>query len=318
MTHAAPHPATKPHSETQPGKKEEEEGSIPTPENSTNGRTEMSAPAWLRAIFGAAGILAPSLAAAAAARLFTTTQRRSPKNGERDVLRAATRFEVERMVAWSWGEGPVVLLVHGWNGRATQLGGFVQPLVDRGYRVVAFDALGHGESPGRQNSLPELATAIRTVADAAGGVHAVIAHSLGAAATALALFDGMDARRLVFVSPPSDPRRFFGGFAKMLGLGDAVEQEAARRLERRVGRPLDEVNVIRLAERLSEPLLIVHDRNDAEVPWEAGRTIAETWRGAVLYTTDGLGHHRILRDPAVQDVAARFIDAPNHSARHAA
>ena len=106
------------------------------------------------------------------------------------------------MKVWSWGEGPTVLLVHGWNGRATQLGAFVEPLLARGYRVVAFDAIGHGESAGKQSSLPEFANCIRQIADELGGVYAIVAHSLGGAATTFALAYGLRAERLVYVSHP--------------------------------------------------------------------------------------------------------------------
>ena len=114
---------------------------------STNVRPLMSGPVWLRTSFSVAGYLTPSLTAAVAERLFFKTRRTGSRTGERDVLETAAPSSIAGMKAWSWGNGPTVLLVHGWNGRATQLGGFVEPLVARGYRVVAFDAFGHGESP---------------------------------------------------------------------------------------------------------------------------------------------------------------------------
>src|SRR3954465_12098288 len=38
-----------------------------------------------------------------------------------------------------WGGGPLVYLVHGWGGEGPHLAMFVKPLVEAGYRVVAFD-----------------------------------------------------------------------------------------------------------------------------------------------------------------------------------
>src|SRR5918999_654246 len=43
------------------------------------------------------------------------------------------------LAAWTWGDGPLVLLAHGWNGDAAQLAGFVPPLLEAGFGVVAFD-----------------------------------------------------------------------------------------------------------------------------------------------------------------------------------
>src|SRR5687768_13117485 len=51
-----------------------------------------------------------------------------------------------RIAGFSAGEGPAVLLVHGWGERAASLGAFVAPLVGAGFRVVGVDLPGHGET----------------------------------------------------------------------------------------------------------------------------------------------------------------------------
>ena len=121
-------------------------------QKSTNVRIEKALPRWVQATFANVGRIAPRLTSVVAAELFRTTRRSSPRPGEREVLESATGSRIAGMQVWSWGEGPIVLLVHGWNGRSTQLGGFVSPLVARGHRVVAFDALGHGDSDGADAS----------------------------------------------------------------------------------------------------------------------------------------------------------------------
>ena len=276
---------------------------------STNVRSHASAPVWLRASFSAAGYLAPSLTAGVAERLFFKTRRNGPRPGERDVLETATPSSIAGMKAWSWGEGPTVLLVHGWNGRATQLGGFVEPLVARGYRVVAFDAFGHGESPGSSMSIPELATCIQQVSDELGGLHGVIAHSMGGAATTLALSNGLQLERAVFVSPPSDPRLFLQIFSDALAIPREVRGHLKERVERRVGITMERMRANRIAPSMRAPLLVIHDRNDKEVPVDSGQSIAEAWPNAELIITEGLGHQRILRAEHVTNVAASFIDA---------
>ena len=191
-------------------------------EKSTNVRVHRGAPSWVRAGFSGASRLAPGTTSAVVAHLFRSTRRSKPRQGERDVLANAAAWRVAGIQLWAWGEGPTVLLVHGWNGRATQLGAMVEPLVARGYRVVAFDAIGHGDSVGTKSSLPEFANCIRQVADQLGGVHAVIAHSLGGAATTFALAYGLQAERAVFISPPADPREFLKIFSGALGVNEDV------------------------------------------------------------------------------------------------
>ncbi len=281
-------------------------------QKSTNVRTEMSSHRWLRTGFGAAGRIAPDMTSAIAAHLFRRTRRSHPRPGEREVLRTAESSRIAGMRVWSWGEGPTVLLVHGWNGRATQLGSLVEPLVARGYRVVAFDAIGHGESIGSQSSLPELANCIRQVVEELGGVFAIIAHSLGGAATTFALAYGMQVERAVFISPPADPREFLQIFGSALGIDEAVRARVKARVERRLGIPMEEMLAVEIASTMDVPLLVIHDRNDKEVPFEVGRSVADAWPGAELVITEGLGHQRILQDRAVTNAAVSFVDANTH------
>jgi hypothetical protein len=56
-------------------------------------------------------------------------------------------------------------------------------------------------------------------------------------------------------------------------------------------------------------LLVLHDRDDKEVPLRAGREIARAWPGAELFVTNGLGHQRILRDPRAMEMVVGFVDA---------
>ena len=53
-------------------------------------------------------------------------------------------------------DGEVVVLAHGWNGRASQFATLVRELVSEGYRVAAFDAPAHGDSAGRGRVHPRL------------------------------------------------------------------------------------------------------------------------------------------------------------------
>jgi pimeloyl-ACP methyl ester carboxylesterase len=208
---------------------------------------------------------------------------------------------------WRWGAGPVVLLAHGWGGVGGQLRAFVPPLVERGFSVVVFDAPGHGRSGGRRSSLVDFARALRAVAEAAGRVHAVIAHSLGGAATALALRDGLKARRTVLVAAPADPEDWTREFARRLAIPAPVMDRMRSRVEGRLGVRWSDLRVLPLARSLDTPLLLVHDRDDAEVPWADGAALASAWPGARLLTTAGLGHRRILREPAVVSAAVGFV-----------
>jgi pimeloyl-ACP methyl ester carboxylesterase len=241
-----------------------------------------------------------------------------PARGRRDRLAPPGRpFQVPvlgGMVAGeTWGEGPAVYLVHGWGGWRGQLDALVAPLTEAGYRVVAFDAPSHGDSdpgpegPGRSSVL-EFAAALAAVAEAHGPAAAVVAHSLGATATALAMRDGLAADRAVFVSPMADPLPYTRAFAARLGFGERVRARLVGRIERRVAMPMSAFAVPAVAGQVATPpLLLVHDRLDSDTGWSDSAAIARAWPAARLVTTSGLGHRRILRDPAVVAEVAGFV-----------
>jgi pimeloyl-ACP methyl ester carboxylesterase len=62
-----------------------------------------------------------------------------------------------------------------------------------------------------------------------------------------------------------------------------------------------------MAQRAGLPALIIHDRDDRDVPWQEGEAVARAWPHARFLRTEGLGHRRILRDPEVIDRVLRFL-----------
>lgn len=222
----------------------------------------------------------------------------------------------------AWGAGPSVYLVHGWGGWGWQLEGFMGPLVERGHRVVAFDAPSHGASgpglagPGRSTIL-EFADALAAVVAANGPAHALVAHSLGATSAAFAMRNGLQVERAAFLAPMADPLPYTRTFAGRLGFGERVRTRLADRIERRVGMPLSAFDVPAMAyEIATPPLLLVHDRQDAETGWSDSAAIARSWPHARLVTTSGLGHRRILRAPAVVDEVVEFVAEPAGQSRN--
>ena len=261
--------------------------------------------------------LTPSLAASLAGRLFLTPPRHPVPERERDLptraRRTTVRVEGRRIVSWSVGAGPRVLLVHGWGGRGAQLGAFVGPLVERGFSVAWFDGPAHGASEGRRVTIPETATVLRAVVDTLGPVQGVIAHSGGGMVTAWAarqwLLDGfVDVpEAIALVAPPAGFGAYVERFVRLAGLSDAARGQFQHQLEARVGAPLRAFDLPRLAAGLPAAGLVVHDRDDREVPWVDGARVAAAWPAAELVTTHGLGHRRILRDPAVVARVTAFL-----------
>jgi pimeloyl-ACP methyl ester carboxylesterase len=200
-----------------------------------------------------------------------------------------------------------VALLHGWEGRGTQFHAFIEPLAKAGFSAVAFDQPGHGRSRGHQAGPLAWAQAIEAFAGETGPIHGVVAHSLGAAGAAIAMDRGLRVPRAVFLAPPAEPDPFYSGLLSMLGFPEEEHPVAFAAFAKRIGIPWDRVRLRGLAPGLSTPLLVIHDREDREVPWASGAAIASAWPEARLLTTEGLGHRRILRDAAVIEQSVAFL-----------
>ena len=264
----------------------------------------------LRPALATLSAVAPGLAAPVAERLFLTPPRYPQRAHEATALASAVATVVDAgtpITTWTWGHGPAVLLVHGWGGRGGQLASFVPPLVAAGHSVITFDAPGHGRSPAPESSLLAFVQAIHAVARTLGPVRGVIAHSIGAAAAACALRDGLRADAAVFLAPPADLTLHADIMLETLGFGPRARELMRQRIERRLGVAWSTLDVVSFAAQMRTPLLVIHDREDSEVPWQEGASIAQAWPGATLSTTGGLGHRRLVRDRDVVAEAVSFL-----------
>jgi pimeloyl-ACP methyl ester carboxylesterase len=265
----------------------------------------------LRTAFRTVGAVAPGVAARWAETIFCRPPRNEPRLLEETFLATGTRHTVQSeeqdVAVWVWGDGPVVVLAHGWGSRAGRFSALAQALVGSGFRVVLFDAPAHGVSMGSQASLPQFSRALRVGADTVGPVHGLIGHSLGGAAVSLAMRNGLETRRAVLLSPPADVVLFSHAFAKHLRIPLRAHNVMRRNLESRLQIRWEELHVPTLARTMTAPALIVHDRDDPDVPYDHGKEIAAAWPGAELMTTSGLGHRAVLRDPEVIQRTVTFL-----------
>lgn len=285
--------------------------SVAASQKSTTGRAyRRGFPRALRAGIGALEMVAPSLVERIAERLFMTPPRHPQPGWEKAAVEGGDPFAIEAAGAvvrgLRLGAGPPVLLVHGWGGRGSQLAILAPPLVAAGCSAILLDGPAHGASEGRRTNMVKFAETLHAAAVRLGA-RAAIGHSFGGAALAFALHRGLALDAVVLVGSPRTPQSFFDPFCAALGLGEKTRDALRRRVERSVGFPMADLDLAPLVGALDTPALVVHDRKDAEVSFEVGATMASAWPGARLLPTEGLGHRRILRDPAVVAEIASFV-----------
>ena len=278
----------------------------------------------LKKVVSAIGLVAPSLSGEIALRFFTTPHRIPRPEWERKLVAEGAPLALKSgLSATSWGEPgrPVVILVHGWQGRGSQLGQLARPLVAKGFRVVAIDGPAHGDSPGTRINVNLFAHFIRDVAaelsgatdDRAPGAPAVpvhvVAHSFGASATGLAVLNGAPITSAVLVASPSDFQKVVDFYARRMGLSARVKKSFEGRLAAWIKLKPGQSDLARAGTGVRIPILIVHDPADQEVTFENAQRFVESWPTARLLALEKVGHYKILKSQAFIQAVVEFVAA---------
>jgi len=239
-------------------------------------------------------------------------------------LRKARWFEVPTPIGDIQGyefapvggpNGRSVLLVHGWTSEASFMAAFVEPLRQKGFRVVAFDFPAHGYSRQRQASLIDCAHALGAVARADGPFDDVIAHSLGGIVS-LMVADGAPPLagpvrfdRFVLIATPNKLEEFTAAFGRHEGLTAPAQRAFERHLERIGHRTLASVSSARYLTASGRPALVVHARDDRQVPFSNAEEIAAACPSVTFHPVDGFGHSDVLfAPPIVRAVRSYLLD----------
>ena len=293
---------------------------------STTDRTVPASLRGLRLWFALESRVAPESAERRAARMFVTPPRQkrptlSHKAAIDDISHGRIRTLDIRVRGGSLqvpasviGDGPTVMLLHGWGGSASDMMPLARAFGRAGHRAIVFDMPGHGQSPGRESSLVDFLRAIDAVCGALGAPEVVVGHSFGGAAAVLAITElALPVRGAVLFSPAPGPAYYVDRFSRAIGLPAERAVGMMRRVVERVGRSVESLDALVAARKTDVPAIIFHDPADREVPFTFATQLADAWTGSRLVPAPSLGHKRILRDP--ETIAAAVDFAGCHSER---
>ena len=251
------------------------------------------------------------LAAALAYKLWFSSPKYAESDREKHWRVNSEQFRVAHPICqipvYRWGnKGPKVLLVHGWSGRGPQLGAIATALADAGFQAYAFDAPGHGRSVGRSTTIFEFEDVIQSLNREIGPFYSVVAHSFGVLVSALAIRNGLRVNSLISISSPASMEHLFERYCSMMRLPENVSEAVRKKFLARFGNDLwERVSVISNLAQLALPVLVLHDKDDLDVPWRLSKDMCDALPHATLSLSQGLGHRRILRHP---DAIKRTLD----------
>lgn len=227
-----------------------------------------------------------------------------------EPLRNAQHVEVEtpsgKVAAWRLGEGPAVMLVHGWQDDNSLWSPLISALAEIGIASVAFDLPGHGFSEGDYCAPPIAADAIEAVARELGPIDAIVGHSFGGPATGVAFTKGFSVRRAVLIATPRGRNKGWFKMAEERGLPEEVVLRARELYAADAGPTLANFDLATVASPIET--LVIHSMDDDAVEWDDnGKVIAESWPNAEFALCDGLGHRMIAQDRSVIERIVSFV-----------
>jgi pimeloyl-ACP methyl ester carboxylesterase len=267
-------------------------------------------PFYLPPLLGLYGRIAPRRAARLVANMIAKPRGQNPTQpwelasgtmGRKVELRTGVH-------ARSWGEtGPLVLTLHGWRGRTTQFRPLAAMLVERGLRTLALELPGHGVSVGDSATPRQIGELLIEIERLVGPVHAAVGHSFGGAALGAGLVYGFRPHRVVIVSSPTRVSRIPILLAKTVGLPPLAMKDFVDILDHDAGRPSAELDLVSTAPRAGIPGFLIHDLQDAVIPYAEAEALANAWPGLKFMTTSGQGHRDILSAPEVMRAIVDFV-----------
>lgn len=281
----------------------------------------------LRLYFGTVGWVVPKTAAHKFVDVFATPPRIGLKPPHEQLLARAQPFDFYsqsvaepgckvRIQGYAWGRDgadQVVLLVHGWRGKAADYYKLVPVLEEAGYVIHAIDLPAHGASEGRFCSVVDTEETLRAYWQAFGMPKGIIAHSLGAAATALALagpgrsYPSDNQVAVVLLTHPVVLQYAFLQSFALFGVPPAAQKAVYDLTKERFGVTMDEVNLLKLARPLPKRTLSVYVPDDEEAPLPYTKAFLTANQGVMpLFVPDG-DHSRIMRHPGTIEAIRQFL-----------
>jgi pimeloyl-ACP methyl ester carboxylesterase len=246
-----------------------------------------------------------------ACRAFAVPKRISASRREVNTLakgvQACLAVDQERIVFWTYGRGPVVMLIHDWSSRGSRMTRFIKPLVAAGFSVVLFDAPGHGDSSGVCCSVIQIGKVVLKLAEHLGEIHGAIAHSYGSIASLWALSNGLLVHRSVHISGPSSLKALVEKIATASYLNVQQADEFLAWVETFLGIALDCTEPHALSLGLRHRGLIIRDSDESASTVAQSQGLYVAWARSSLLETNGLGQKGILSDPFVIRAAAEFL-----------
>ncbi|MFT3680619.1 MAG: alpha/beta fold hydrolase [Ferruginibacter sp.] len=277
---------------------------------------QKAALSYIRTKFKLLSLISKRQTAEQAFKLFCTPLSDKPKR-KPTIFKWAEdiQFRMDGMIIrgfrWNHKRATKILILHGFGSGAYKFYNYIEPLIEKGYEVVAFDAPAHGSSTGKTVNALQYSNMITQAIRRHGPFDGYIAHSFGGLALALTLEKAKhdEDTKVVLIAPATETTSAIDGAFRMLGLkNDVVRKEFDNIVIEKSGQHPGWFSVKRAMKNINANVLWFHDENDDTTPLDDALKVKEkNFPNIRFVITKGLGHRRIYTDETVRKEIIDFL-----------
>jgi pimeloyl-ACP methyl ester carboxylesterase len=281
---------------------------------------------YLRTKFKTLGMVSPPVAGKLAFDLFCTPYPKYKKKKAPAIFNQAKPLHITlkgdgisekgniRIHGFEWKplkpNGQTVLIVHGYASYFYKFDQYIQPLLKEGFRVIGFDAPGHGLSEGKHINIVIYKHAIENIIKELGPIDHFIGHSLGAITLAMIAenIENPIKHKFVLIAPATKTTTTFERYFNMMHLSPAIRAAFNELVEKRSGMPITYFEADRAIENFTGDLLWVHDRDDLVCPYKDLEEFQKKAPQNIKFLiTNELGHNKLYKTPEIIDKIVAFL-----------
>jgi uncharacterized alpha/beta hydrolase family protein len=234
----------------------------------------------------------------------------SEKEWLNKAIKEDLAYKNETIKTYQWGNLESVnkvLLVHGWSGRATQFRGILEAL-EKDFHLISFDSPAHGLSTGESTTMIDMAEIMATLVKKYTIKYA-IGHSLGGAACVYSkVYFDLNIEKMVLISAPSNANNMLDDFILKINGGTKTKKYIRAQVVHHFKKELDDFFALEVIKSKQFcKTLAIHDLNDSDVRFENLAIFKQLIQDITVYTSNGLGHTKILRDENVIAQLKNFL-----------
>jgi hypothetical protein len=274
------------------------------------------AASYIRAKFSVLASLSKSKAAEKAFELFTTPQYRNRKKLPHIFEKAEKlefEFEGSRVKGYRFNHPAreKILITHGYESTVLNFDRYIQPLIKKGYEVLAFDAPAHGHSSGTRINVLIYKQLLQKINRSFGPFKGFMGHSLGGLALSLFLEETPHdaSTQLVLIAPATETTTAIDNYFRFLKLDEGVRKEFDDLIFRSAHKKPEWFSVSRAADNIKARVLFLQDKQDEMTPYsDVEPIIKKKYSNFNFIISEGLGHRRIYRDSNSVKHIINFFD----------